>query len=164
MSSTAPKDEPGRTTESFPSKLAQFSRSAPSPQASQEAFMRSAYRAFNFVMVASLFFQQFSTIPAHAQQSQQQSPQARAFDPFVNRVRDGLKLNDEQVATLRQILARHAPRVNELRQRAQSNPYAPMLGQEVDKEQRAIREELAEVLDEQQKGLLASFDARVPIQ
>ena len=126
--------------------------------------MRSAYRAFNFVMVASLFFQQFSTIPAHAQQSQQQSPQARAFDPFVNRVRDGLKLNDDQVATLRQILARHAPRVNELRQRAQSNPYAPMLGQEVDKEQRAIREELAEVLDEQQKGLLASFDARVPIQ
>ena len=90
-----------------------------------------------------------------------QAPQA--FEPFVARIRDSLKLNEDQVITLRQILAQHEPKIAELRRRAQANPYAPGLGPEVESEQRAIREQLAMSLNEEQKGKLASIDARVPV-
>ncbi|MEK6301700.1 MAG: DUF1800 family protein [Acidobacteriota bacterium] len=90
-----------------------------------------------------------------------QAPQT--FEPFVARIRDSLKLTDDQVKELRQILSKHEPKIAELRRRAQANPYAPGLGSEVEKEQRAIREELAASLDDEQKGKLASVDARVPV-
>jgi uncharacterized protein (DUF1800 family) len=95
----------------------------------------------------------------------QQPPQgvAQALEPFVNRIRDGLKLNEEQVGELRKILTNHAPKLAELRNRAQANPYAPGLQTDVDKEQKAIREELSALLDEDQKGKLASFDTRLPV-
>ncbi|MEK6407302.1 MAG: DUF1800 domain-containing protein [Acidobacteriota bacterium] len=94
-----------------------------------------------------------------------QAPQAPAqpFEPFVNRIRDGLKLNEEQVTELRKVLVKHSPKLLDLRNRAQANPYAPGLQTEIDKEQKAIREELTTLLDEDQKGKLASFDTRLPV-
>jgi len=88
---------------------------------------------------------------------------APPFEPFVTRIRDALKLTGDQVKELRQILAKHEPKITELRRRAQTNPYASGLGPEVEQEQRAIREELTAYLDEDQKGKLASVDARVPV-
>jgi len=82
------------------------------------------------------------------------------FEPLINRLREGLKLNDAQADDLRKLLIKHAPKLMELRNRAQTNPYAPGLQPEVDKEQKAIREEFSEVLDEDQKGKLASVDLR----
>src|SRR6185369_4858870 len=82
------------------------------------------------------------------------------FEPLINRLREGLKLNDAQADDLRKLLIKHAPKLIELRNRAQTNPYAPGLQPEVDKEQKAIREEFSEVLDEDQKGKLASVDLR----
>ena len=89
---------------------------------------------------------------------QQQPPQA--FEGLVNRLRDGLKLNESQVAELRKLLIKHAPKLMELRNRAQANPYAPGLQAESEKEQKSIREELSELLDDEQKGKLASVDLR----
>jgi uncharacterized protein (DUF1800 family) len=88
---------------------------------------------------------------------------APSFEPFVARIREALKLNDDQIKELRRILAAHEQKITELRRRAQANPYAPGLGPEVETEQRAIREEFAGYLDEDQKGKLASIDARVPV-
>jgi uncharacterized protein (DUF1800 family) len=92
----------------------------------------------------------------------QQPPQApaQAFEPLVNRLRDSLKLNDQQVSELRTVLTNHASKLQELRNRAQTNPYAPGLQTESDKEQKAIRDELSAYLDEDQKGKLASVDTR----
>ncbi|HTF38553.1 MAG TPA: hypothetical protein VK651_09605, partial [Blastocatellia bacterium] len=94
-----------------------------------------------------------------------QHPQApaQAFEPLVNRMRDGLKLNETQVGELRTILTTHAAKLVELRSRAQANPYAPGLQTEVDKEQKAIRDELSPFLDEDQKGKLQSIDTRPPV-
>ena len=99
-----------------------------------------------------------STVGA-AQQPPQ--PPAQSFDPLVNRIRDGLKLNEAQAGELRNLLTRHAPKLMELRNRARANPYAPGLQPEVEKEQKAIREELSELLDEDQKGKLAVVDLRM---
>ncbi len=92
----------------------------------------------------------------------QQPPQApaQAFEPLVNRIRDGLMLDEAQAGELRKLLMKHAPKLMELRNRAQANPYAPGLQPEVQKEQKAIREELSELLDEDQKGKLAGVDFR----
>ena len=93
-----------------------------------------------------------------AQQPPQAAPQA--FEPLVGRIRDALKLNEQQVGELRTVLTAHAPKLFELRNRAQANPYAPGLQTELDKEQKAIRDELSAYLDEDQKGRLASVDTR----
>ncbi|HSB12317.1 MAG TPA: DUF1800 family protein [Blastocatellia bacterium] len=97
----------------------------------------------------------------------QQQPQGNTppFEPLVNRLRETLALSDQQVTELRGMLVKHAPRLLELRNRAQATPYAPGLGAEVEKEQRAIRDELSKLLDEGQKGKLASVDTMqlVPI-
>ncbi|HXU35794.1 MAG TPA: DUF1800 domain-containing protein [Blastocatellia bacterium] len=92
--------------------------------------------------------------------AQQPPPAPQAFEPFVNRVREALKLTDQQVAELRNVLTKHTPRLLELRNRAQANAYAPGLQTEADKEQKAIREELSAFLDEEQKGKLATLDTR----
>ncbi|HKS42834.1 MAG TPA: DUF1800 domain-containing protein [Blastocatellia bacterium] len=88
---------------------------------------------------------------------------AQPFEPFVTRIRDGLKLNEEQVSQLRQVLVKHEPKITELRRRAQATPYAPGLLPEVEKEQSAIRDEIAAFLNDEQKAKLASVDARVPV-
>ena len=97
-----------------------------------------------------------------ASHAAQQPPQAtaQAFEPIINRIRDGLKLNEAQIGELRKILATHAAKLAELRNRAQATPYAPGLQSEVDKEQKAIRDELSPFLDEDQKGKLQSIDIR----
>ena len=92
----------------------------------------------------------------------QQPPQgpAQAFEPLVNRIRDSLKLNEVQVGELRKLLINHAPKLMELRNRAQTNPYAPGLQPEAEKEQKAIRKELTELLSEDQKARLTDVDLR----
>jgi uncharacterized protein (DUF1800 family) len=104
-----------------------------------------------------------SMIPTDAAARQQPQPSAMPFEQLINRVRDGLKLNEGQVAEFRQILVKHEPKIIELRRRAQANPYAPGLLPEVQREQNAIRDELAAHLDEDQKGKLASVDMQLPI-
>src|SRR5438105_330591 len=52
-------------------------------------------------------------------------PPPQAIEQFVARLRDGLKLNDEQLHQLRQVLSQHESKYLELRRRAQTNPYQP---------------------------------------
>ena len=119
--------------------------------------MRSSIRILLIVLVAVVLIAPI--IPGtYAAQQPSQTPQA--FEPLVNRMRDALKLNDQQVSALRTVLTNHASKLLELRNRAQTNPYAPGLQTEVDKEQKAIREELSAFLDEDQKGKLPSVDTR----
>lgn len=119
--------------------------------------MRSSIRILLIVLVAAVLITPI--IPGtYAAQQPSQTPQP--FEPLVNRMRDALKLNDQQVSALRTVLTNHASRLLELRNRAQTNPYAPGLQTEVDKEQKAIREELTAFLDEDQKGKLPSVDTR----
>ena len=110
-----------------------------------------------------LFITAVLTIPifptTHAAQQPTQPP-PQAFEPFVNRLREGLKLNDAQVGETRNVLLNHGPKLIELRRRAQANPYGPALQAEAEKEQKVIREEIALLLDEDQKGKLASIDFR----
>jgi len=89
--------------------------------------------------------------------------QAQPFEQFVTKIRDGLKLNEEQVSQLRQVLAKHEAKITELRRRAQAMPYAPGLLPEIEKEQSAVRDEIAAFLNDEQKAKLASVDARVPV-
>ena len=117
--------------------------------------MRSKARSLLPLIVAAVLVAPIIR-PTHAAQQ----PPGQAFEPLVNRVRDGLKLNEVQAGELRKLLLKHAPKLMELRNRAQTNPYAPGLQPEVEKEQKAIRDELSELLDEDQKGKLASVDFR----
>jgi uncharacterized protein (DUF1800 family) len=97
--------------------------------------------------------------------AQQPPPQALAqiLDQYVTRHRQQLGLNEEQVGSLRQILASHGPSLTELRGRAQVQPYSPQLIADIDREQRAIRDELGTFLNDEQKGKLAGVDIRLPI-
>jgi len=116
--------------------------------------MRSTIRLAAIVLVAASLIAPI--VPGtHAAQ---QPPQA--FEPVISRIREALKLNDQQVSELRTVLTKHAPKLLELRNRAQTNPYAPGLQTEFDKEQKAIREDLSAFLDEDQKGKLANVDTR----
>ena len=99
------------------------------------------------------------TSTTRAGQQPAQGP-TQAFEPLIARLRDGLKLSETQVGELRKLLMKRAPKLIELRNRAQANPYAPGLQAESEKEQKAIREELSELLDEDQKGKLAGVDLR----
>ena len=125
--------------------------------------MRSTTRLSIIILIAVLLIAPIMPGTRAAQQPPQAPPQA--FEPLVNRIRDALKLNEQQVGELRAVLTAHAQKLSELRNRAQANPYAPGLQTELDKEQRAIRDELSAYLDEDQKGKLASVDTRqlVPI-
>ena len=122
--------------------------------------MRSKIRLFLTVILAVVLVAPIIST-THAQQPPQGASQA--FEPLVNRIREGLKLNEEQVGELRRVLTAHAPKMVELRNRAQANPYAPGLQTELDKEQKAIREEFSPFLDEDQKGKLQSIDTRPPV-
>ncbi|HEX8186331.1 MAG TPA: hypothetical protein VF747_16315, partial [Blastocatellia bacterium] len=119
--------------------------------------MQSRSRLLAIIILSSILFTSILPIASAAGQA------AQPFEPFVNRVRDALKLNEQQVGELRQILIKHEPKITQLRRRAQANPYSPGLLPEVQREQNAIRDELAALLDEEQRGKLASVDARLPV-
>src|SRR6185503_15050410 len=121
-------------------------------------FMRSTIRAILAMAIAALLVAPVIST-SHAAQSPPQPP-SQPFEQIVNRIRDGLKLNETQAGELRQLLLKHAPKLTELRNRAQANPYAAGLLSEMDKEQKAIREELSQFLDEDQKEKLAIVDLR----
>lgn len=118
--------------------------------------MKSKSRLLVFSILISLLLTPLDSI---AQSGQQAQP----FEPFVTRIRDGLKLNEEQVGQLRQVLVNHEPKITELRRRAQAMPYAPGLPPEIEKEQSAIRDELSAFLNDEQKVKLAGLDAQVPV-
>lgn len=120
--------------------------------------MRSPIRLSLTIVLAAVLLAPVIPGTRAAPQLPQTSPQA--FEPLVNRIREALKLNDRQVGELRTVLTNHASKLVALRNRAQTNPYAPGLQTEVDQEQKAIREELSAFLDEDQKGKLASVDTR----
>ena len=120
--------------------------------------MRSTIRAILAMAIAAVLVAPVIST-SHAAQSPPQPP-SQPFEQIVNRIRDGLKLNETQAGELRQLLLKHAPKLTELRNRAQANPYAAGLLSEMDKEQKAIREELSQFLDEDQKGKLAIVDLR----
>ena len=120
--------------------------------------MRATFhRIFTIVLALALLAPVFSTTSAAQQPAQ--AP-GQPFDPIVNRIRDALKLTETQVSELRKLLLKRAPKLTELRNRAQTSPYAPGLQTEVEKEQKSIREELGGLLDEQQREKLASIDLR----
>jgi uncharacterized protein (DUF1800 family) len=95
--------------------------------------------------------------PVSAQQTQQ------PFEPFINRLKEGLGLSQQQVAALREVLAKHAPMINDLRARAQRQPVSPQLVAEVERQQQAIRDEIVPLLSDDQKAKLSAIDLRVPI-
>ena len=120
--------------------------------------MRSIFRNSLAIVLMTLLLTPFIS-NAVAQQSTPQGV-GQQFEPLINRIREGLKLNETQVSDLRKILIKHAPRLMELRNRAQANPYAPGLQPEAEKEQKAIREELSALLDDDQKTKLGEIDLR----
>jgi uncharacterized protein (DUF1800 family) len=120
--------------------------------------MRSKLRPFLPLFIAAVLTTPIFPTTQAAQQPSQ--PLAQAFESFINRIREGLKLNDAQVAEIRSVLSKHGLKLVELRGRAQSNSYGPALRAEIEKEQNAIREEIGQLLDEDQKGKLASIDFR----
>jgi uncharacterized protein (DUF1800 family) len=93
-----------------------------------------------------------------------EQPQVQQLEPLVNRIREALSLNEEQVGQLRAIFAKYAPKIIELRNRLQSQPYSPQLHAEVESCQRAMREELAPHLNDEQKRKLANLDAPLVAQ
>lgn len=78
--------------------------------------MKSRSRLLVLPILVSLLLTPFNSF---AQSGQQAQP----FEPFVTRIREGLKLNEEQVGQLRLVLAKHEPKITELRRRAQATPY-----------------------------------------
>lgn len=120
--------------------------------------MRPRTRLFLPLFISAILTAPMSPATRAAQQPAQ--PQAQTFEPLINRIRDGLKLDEAQVGELRKLLATHSAKLAELRNRAQASPYAPGLQSEVDKEQKAIRDEMRPFLDEDQKGKLESIDTR----
>lgn len=126
--------------------------------------MPSKLRRILVLFIATLLTAPIFSTTRAAQQPPQ--PPAQAFEPFINRIREALKLNEAQVGDVRKMLINHGPKLVELRGRAQANPYAPALQAEIEKEQKAIREEMGQLLDEDQKGKLASVDFRplVPLR
>jgi uncharacterized protein (DUF1800 family) len=124
----------------------------------REFFMRSSIRLSLVLLIAIVLIAPIIS-QTHAAQSPPRPP-PQAFEPLVSRIRETLTLNDQQVSELRTVLIAHGPKLFELRNRAQANPYAPGLQTELDKEQKAIRDELSAYLDEDQKGKLANVDTR----
>jgi uncharacterized protein (DUF1800 family) len=105
-------------------------------------------------LLLSLSFANVASIPA------QQGP---PFEPLVTRLRETLKLDDQQATALRQILVKRATEIAALRRRAEAAPFAPELQQENTRLQQAVREELSALLNEEQKPLLAPIAQIVPV-
>ncbi len=124
--------------------------------------MRFYARLFLVAALATMLSARVST-ETHAAQQPPTQAQAQMFDQYVARAREQLTLTEEQVTALRQLLAGHATRLGELRGRAQTQPYSVQLVADIDREQKAIRDEMAAFLTEEQKSRLANADVRLPI-
>jgi uncharacterized protein (DUF1800 family) len=120
--------------------------------------MRSSLRITLAMVLAVVIITPFISIEAAQQSSTPGTGQP--FEPLVNRIRESLKLSETQVGEFRKLLVKHSQKLMELRNKAQTNPYAPGLQPEAEKEQKAIREELKAILDEDQKTRLAEIDLR----
>src|SRR5262249_57379558 len=125
----------------------------PKGSTSEEKLMRS--KGLVFVLAVALFSQSLA-LSVNAQ-----SPQI--VEPLVKRLHDALKLDDQQLIGVRGVFAKHAPKINELRARAEKSPYSPEIPPDLDKEQKEIRSEISELLTEEQKAKLATVDTRLPV-
>ena len=117
-------------------------------------------------LVAALATNLSAPVTTATQTAAQQPPaqaQQQMFDPYVARAREQLTLNDEQVTALRQLLSGHATRLADLRARSQTQAYSLQLIADIDREQKAIRDEMAAFLTDEQKTRLANADLRLPI-
>ena len=128
----------------------------------QEGLMRFSAR---LVLITALLLMMATPPGSVIHAAQQAPPQALAqiLDQYVARLRQQLGLSEEQVVSLRQILSSNGPSLTELRARAQSQPYSPQLIADIDRQQRAMRDELAAFLNDEQKAKLAGADIRLPI-
>src|SRR5215471_7137880 len=88
-------------------------------------------------------------------------PQADIIDPFVKRTASALNLTEEQASELRGILAKHSAKLVELRNRGFGDPYNPKLQGAIDDESKAIQEEFAALLPEQEKAKLTPGAFRI---
>src|SRR4030095_11762480 len=120
--------------------------------------MRSSLRITLAMVLAVVIITPFISIEAAQQSSTPGTGQP--FEPLVNRIRESLKLSETQTGEFRKLLVKHTPKLVELRNRAQINPYAPGLQPEIQKEEKAIREELSAILDEDQRTRIAEIELR----
>src|SRR5262245_8858919 len=98
---------------------------------------------------------------ANAQQRAQNSGAQDLTEPFARRLAASLNLTDEQTVELRRILLKHAAKLGELRNRQFGDPYNPKLQAAIDDETRAIQEEFAALLPEQDKARLTSSGMKI---
>jgi uncharacterized protein (DUF1800 family) len=123
--------------------------------------MRFKARLFLVAALATSLSAPVTTVTRAAQQPP--PAQAQMFDQYVARAREQLTLTEEQVTALRQLLAGHTTRLGELRARSQTQAYSLQLVADIDREQKAIRDEMAAFLTEEQKARLTNADLRLPI-
>src|SRR5687767_12867573 len=113
--------------------------------------MKPKARLFIFSLIAAMLpapAQVFAQAPQPAQQRPAQQ-QPLTLEPIVKRIADGLALSNEQLTQLREVFARHEPKIKELRARATVQPYSQKLQIEVQKEQNDIRDEVMAFLTEE---------------
>ena len=96
-----------------------------------------------------------------AQQKAQKSPAQDLIEPFATRLAGSLNLTDEETAELHRILMKHSAKLLELRNREFADPYNPKLQAAIEDESKAIQEEFAAVLPEQDKTKLTSSGMKI---
>lgn len=80
------------------------------------------------------------------------------FEPLVKKLKTALDLNENQVAEVRKLFTKHAPKIVQLRSRTQAQPYSPQLLLEVENELHAIRDELFIFFNEKQRAMFKTVD------
>src|SRR5215813_5772091 len=97
----------------------------------------------------------------NAQQRAQNSQAQDLIEPFAKRLAASLNLTDEETAELHRILMKHSAKLLELRNREFADPYNPKLQAAIEDESKAIQEEFAAVLPEQDKTKLTSSGMKI---
>jgi uncharacterized protein (DUF1800 family) len=95
------------------------------------------------------------------QRAQNGGAQADIIEPFVKRFSASLGLTEEQTGQLRGILMKHSAKLVELRNRSLAEPYNPKIQAAMDDEQKAIQDEFAALLPEQEKAKLTPAGMKI---
>jgi uncharacterized protein (DUF1800 family) len=127
--------------------------------------MKLKARLFIFSVIAAMLPAPVNTFAQVPQQTQQRPAQQQPFtlEPVIKRIADGLALSNEQLTQLREVFARHEPKIKELRGRATAQPYSQKLQLDVQKEQNDIRDEVMAFLTEEQKAGLPRVNLQLPV-
>jgi uncharacterized protein (DUF1800 family) len=127
--------------------------------------MERKVRLFIFLIIVTMLPMPVNTF-AQAPQPQAQRPvsqQPFTLEPIIKRISDGLVLKEEQTIRLREIFAQHEAKIKEMRGRATMQPFSQKLQSDVQKEQNDIREEIAAILNEEQKNKLPQINFQLPV-